>query len=60
MQNKCENRFYYANICKHKHENNMTMLWCKIVRKISIEQTDGNEESYFFFENLLNSESTMN
>jgi hypothetical protein len=22
---------YYANICKHEHENNMTRLWCKIV-----------------------------
>jgi hypothetical protein len=22
---------YYANICKHEHEKNMTRLWCKIV-----------------------------
>jgi hypothetical protein len=28
---------YYANICKHEHENNMTRLWCKIVLKTSVE-----------------------
>jgi hypothetical protein len=22
---------YYANICKHEYEKNMTKLWCKIV-----------------------------
>ncbi len=31
--------FYYANICKHEHERNMTRLWCKIVLKINVEQT---------------------
>ncbi len=40
--------FYYANICKHEHENNMTRLWCKIVWKIGVEQTKGNEGSYFY------------
>jgi hypothetical protein len=30
---------YYANICKHEHEKNMTRLWCKIVLKIGVEQT---------------------
>ncbi len=40
--------FYCANICKHEHENNMTRLWCKIVPKISVEQTKGNERSYFY------------
>jgi len=38
---------YYANICKHEHENNMTRLWCKIVPKID-EQTKGNERSYSY------------
>ncbi len=40
--------FYYANICKHEHENNMTRLWCKIVPKTCVEQTEGNEGSYFY------------
>jgi hypothetical protein len=37
---------YYANICKHEHEKNMTRLWCKIVPKTGVEQTKGNEGSY--------------
>jgi len=28
--------FYYVNICKHEHENNMTRLWCKIMFKIGV------------------------
>ncbi len=40
--------FYYVNICKYEHEKNMTRLWCKIVPKISVEQTEGNEGSYFY------------
>ncbi len=32
---------YYANICKHEHEKNMTMLWCKIVFKTNVEHTEG-------------------
>jgi hypothetical protein len=43
---------YYVNICKHEHENNMTRLWWKIVPKIvlktHVEQTEGNEGSYFY------------
>jgi hypothetical protein len=27
---------------------NMTMLWCKIVPKVNIEQTKRNEGSYFY------------
>ncbi len=38
--------FYYANICKH--EKNMTRLWCKITLKTNVEQTKGNEGSYFY------------
>ncbi len=38
---------YYANICKHKHEKNMARLWCKIVPKFGVEQTERNEGSYF-------------
>jgi len=38
---------YYINICKHEHEKNMTRLWCKIMFKISVEQIEGNEGSYF-------------
>jgi hypothetical protein len=41
--------FYYANICKHEHEKNMTRLWCKIVPKTSVEQIEKNEGSYFSF-----------
>jgi hypothetical protein len=40
--------FYYANICKHEHENNMTRLWCKIMLKIGVEQIERNERSYFY------------
>ncbi len=40
--------FYYANICKHEHEKNMIRLWCKIVPKIGVEHTKGNDGSYFY------------
>jgi hypothetical protein len=40
--------FCYANICKCEHEKNMSRLWCKIVPKINIEQTKGNEGSHFY------------
>jgi hypothetical protein len=33
---------YYADICKHEHEKNMTKLWCKIVFKTNVEHTEGN------------------
>jgi 5-methylcytosine-specific restriction endonuclease McrBC regulatory subunit McrC len=39
---------YYANICKHEHEQNMLKLWCKIVLKTSVEQTKKNERFYFY------------
>jgi hypothetical protein len=39
---------FYANICKHEHEKNMTRLWCKIVPKTNVEQTEGNEGSYIY------------
>ncbi len=41
--------FYYVNIYKHEHEKNMTRLWCKIVLKTNVEQTEGNEGSFFYF-----------
>ncbi len=40
--------FYYANICEHEHEKNMTRLWCKIVFKIYVEHIKENEVSYFY------------
>jgi hypothetical protein len=40
--------FYYANICKHEHEKNMTRVWCKIVLKTNVEHIKGNEGSYFY------------
>jgi hypothetical protein len=43
-----ETNIYYVNICKHEHENNMTRLWCKIVPKIDVKQTKGNEGSYSY------------
>jgi hypothetical protein len=39
---------YYANICKYEHEKNMTSLWCKIMPKISVEQTEGHKGSYYY------------
>jgi len=39
---------YYFSICKHEHEKNMTSLWCKIMPKISVEETKWNEGSYFY------------
>jgi hypothetical protein len=47
---------YYANICKHEYEKNMTRLCYKIVPKTNIEQTKGNERSYSYlypFEDLV-------
>jgi hypothetical protein len=38
--------FYYVNVCNH--ENNMTKLWCKIMPKVSVEHTKGNEGSYSY------------
>ncbi len=40
--------YYYANICKHEHEKNMTRLWCKIVLKIIDKHIKANEGSYFY------------
>jgi hypothetical protein len=39
---------YCANICKHEHKKNMTRLWHKIVLKTDVQQTKGNEGSYFY------------
>ncbi len=39
---------YYANICKHEHEKNMTRLGCKIVFKTNIEHIERNEGTYFY------------
>jgi len=39
---------YYANICKHEHEKNMTRQCCKIVFKISVKYIKGNARSYFY------------
>jgi 5-methylcytosine-specific restriction endonuclease McrBC regulatory subunit McrC len=48
-----ETNFYYANICKHEHENNMTRLWCKIVLKTSVEYIERNEGSYSYLYPLV-------
>jgi hypothetical protein len=40
---------YYANICKHEHEKNMTRLWCKIMPHTNVEHIEGNEGSYSYF-----------
>ncbi len=39
---------YYANVCKHEHERNMTRLWYKIVLKTIVEHIKANERSYFY------------
>jgi hypothetical protein len=41
---------YYVNVCKYEHENNLARLWCKIVPKINVEQTKGNEGSYSYLD----------
>jgi hypothetical protein len=38
--------FYYTNICKH--EKNMTRLWCNIMPKTNVEETERNGGSYFY------------
>jgi len=43
-----ETNFYYANLHKHEYGKNMIKLWCKIVLKTNVEQTKGNEGSYFY------------
>jgi len=40
--------FYYVNICKHEHEKNITILWCKIVLKTNVEHIERNKGSYFY------------
>jgi len=40
--------FYFANICKYEHEKNMTIVWCKIMLMICVEQIEGNEGSYAY------------
>jgi hypothetical protein len=40
--------FYYAKVCKHEHEKNMTRLWCKIMPKTNVEHIEGNEGFYFY------------
>jgi uncharacterized protein YjaZ len=55
-ETKVKTNFYYVNICKYGHENNMTRLWCKIVPKTNVEDTKGNEGSYSYlypFGNLV-------
>jgi hypothetical protein len=39
---------YYVNVYKHEHENNLTKLWCRILPKIGVEQTKGDEGPYFY------------
>jgi hypothetical protein len=39
---------YYVNIYKYEHKKNMIRLWRNIVPKVGIEQTEGNEGSYFY------------
>jgi hypothetical protein len=46
VQQKHENEYLLYVI--NEDENNRTRLWCKIVLKISVEQTKGNERCYFY------------
>jgi len=48
--------FIMFNICKYEHEKNITRLWCKIMLKTNVEQTERNERSYSYlypFGNLV-------
>jgi len=47
---KVKTNIYYVNVYKYEHENNLTRLWCKIVPKINVEQTKGNEGSYSYLD----------
>jgi len=47
--------FYFANICKHEHEKNMTRLWCKIMFKIGFEQIEKNMKGFTFIYSPLGS-----
>jgi hypothetical protein len=49
-----ETYFYYANICKLEYEKNMTRLWCRIMLKIGVDWTEGNERSYFYLYPFVN------
>jgi hypothetical protein len=40
---------YFANICKHEHEKNMTKLSWNIMPKTNVEHIEINEGSYFYF-----------
>ncbi len=48
VHDKHEDEFYYANVCKHEHEKNLTRLLCKIMPKNRVEQTKRNEGSYSY------------
>jgi hypothetical protein len=39
---------YYANICEHEQNKNMTRLWCKIMPKTNGQQIEGNEGFYLY------------
>ncbi len=42
MHENANTNLYYANVCKHEHENNLTSLWCKIVVKTDVERIEEN------------------
>jgi len=42
VHENAKTNFYYANVCKHEHEKNLTSLWCKIVVKTNVERIEGN------------------
>jgi len=47
---------YYANICKHEHEKNMTRLWCNIMPKTGVNRLKEMKRFYFYlspFEDLI-------
>ncbi len=39
---------YYDEIRKHKHENSITRLWCKIITQIGVEQIENIKVFYFY------------
>ncbi len=48
MQYQSTNKFLLDEIKKHKHKNNRTKLWCKIVLQTNVEYTKGNEGFYLY------------
>jgi len=48
VQKNTKTNIYFVNICKHEHGKNMIRLWCKVMPKTNVEQTEGNKGPIFY------------